>query len=192
MGELWIKEVSGCLGLILDRMRNPAMTLCQHGEWKQGMRDKAECSHLGHSFLQKQTNKNVQGFVWFSREDVNHSALRLHSMLDGKQDPQKLQRSQPSYPFSSKINIFSNFHWTEMKHFAGEQSPQLSTPIPTPLNPPWPPWPPWWGSSVFIPGGPSFCLSLGIFPDPLVISALLCTFDLIPCADPWTGNPVNT
>lgn len=143
----------------------------------------------GHSFLQKQTNKNVQGFVWFSRDDVNHRALRLHSMLEGKQDPQKIQRSQPSHPFSSKRNILSNFHWTEMKRFAGKQSPKLSTPMPVPRSPPWPPL---WGSSVFIPGGPSSCLSLGIFPDPLVISALLCTFDLIPCTDPWTGNPLNT
>ena len=103
--------------------------------------------------------------------------------------PQKIRRSQPSHPFSSKRNILSNFHWTEMEHFAGKQSPQLSTPIPMPLRPPRPPL---WGSSVFIPGGPSFCLSLGTFPDPLVMSALLCTFDLIPCADPWTGDPLNT
>ena len=189
LGEPWTEEISGCLGLILDRMRNPAVTLCQRGEWKHGMKDKAECSHLDHSFLQKQTNKNVQGFVWFSREDVNHRALRLHSMLEGKQDPQKIQRSQTSHPFSSKRNILSNFHWTEMKRFAGKQSPKLSTPMPVPLSPPWPLLR---RSSVFIPRGPSSCLSLGIFPDPLVISALLCTFDLIPCTDPWTGNPLNT
>ena len=55
LGEPWTEEVSGCLGLILDRMRNPAVTLCQRGEWKHGMKDKAECSHLAiHSCKNKQ------------------------------------------------------------------------------------------------------------------------------------------
>lgn len=37
--------------------------------------------------LQKETNKNVKGFVWFSRKGVEYCALGLHFMLDAKQDP---------------------------------------------------------------------------------------------------------
>lgn len=59
-----------------------------HGEWKHRM----WVTMLGvliwvTLLLQKETNKNVKGFVWFSRKGVEYCALGLHFMLDAKQDP---------------------------------------------------------------------------------------------------------
>lgn len=59
-----------------------------HGEWKYRM----WVTMLGvlvwaTLLLQKETNKNVKGFVWFSRKGVEYCALGLHFMLDAKQDP---------------------------------------------------------------------------------------------------------
>lgn len=74
------------------------------------MGDKPVHSHLAMPFLQKHIIKKVQGVVWFSKEGVDHRALRLRSKLDAKRDPQENQRSQLSHLLNNDIKFTSNFH----------------------------------------------------------------------------------